>query len=739
MFYRHTHQTWAQPQRHRTARQRLWGVCLALSLLAAACASSSDDATVTATQPSEPTSTTAVEIETDGDTEADGDPETDSDTEVTAEADGDPETDSDTEVTAEADGDPETDSDTEVTAEADGDAEADADGSTATTASAVSASASTVAFEVTIDGEVVFDEDRVGGNGTFAVTSGAEALGCEGGTATEKSDAPPVVEKLWTCASGSRSGAISIEFVPPAGTWTVTGASGDFAGLGGSGDWSGMVVDDGARGVDSLTGTMSYGNETPSVESLTDVPVTPPQPATNDLVADAIAIDPATLPFISTVDTTTATSDDDDENVGCPAPQSDATVWYTFTSPVDTRITVSPAGSDFPAGISAVAGEPGLFELIECRPIAFEVAIQADTTYYFQVFDGEDPDSQGGTLVFQVDTVERPPLEDLEPFGQDFVEAVAAETPTTYGAFAFAVVDAVGNTTIGTSGGDTDGNAPTADDVFRVGSITKVLTSVAVLSLVEDGVVDLDAAASDYINRVAVPDGVTVRDLLQHTSGIFNYTDSDSFFADVFADPDRTWIPEDVVEIVSDEPTLFEPGSEFNYSNTNFILLGLLIEEVTGEAYDQVVRKRILDPLDMSSTYLAGFENGPPVFHPYEHLGTGVMDYTAVATSAWAAGAMVSSAGDLHLLFTALFNDEIVQSDLVDEMIDGEEYGLGLDLTEADQGLYGHGGGIPGYRTFVLHSPELGITAFTASTDDTVNTDFANEKMFEAFDTLGSQ
>lgn len=182
------------------------------------------------------------------------------------------------------------------------------------------------------------------------------------------------------------------------------------------------------------------------------------------------------------------------------------------------------------------------------------------------------------------------------------------------------------------------------------------------------------------------------------------------------------WTPEDVVTVVADEPTLFEPGSEFRYSNTNYAILGVLIEEVTQQSYHQVVRERILSPLELSSTYLAGYEEGQALFDPYEHEGDAEFDYTSVEFGAWSAGAMVSSAGDLHTLFAALFDNQIVSSDFVAETTDGDEYGLGMELRELGEGLFGHSGGIPGYRTFVRHSPESGVTVFLASTDPEVNT-----------------
>lgn len=474
-----------------------------------------------------------------------------------------------------------------------------------------------------------------------------------------------------------------------------------------------------------------------SAPSTTEAPALPAPP--NDLLADAIEIDPTSLPFTTTVDTTSATADADDDRAGCPAPRSDASVWYTLVSPVDMRVKVSGDGSDFPVGISAISDEDGSFELFECRPFAFEVAIAAGTPYVFQVFDGEDPASAGGTLAFTVEEVERQPTDALAPLGAEFAETVAGNVAVTDGAFMFAVVAEDGEVISGSTGTDADGQEPSPSDVFRVGSITKVFTSLAVLSLVEDGLVALDDAASDHVSRVPVPADVTVRDLLRHTSGIENYTEGDDFFPELFADPARVWTPEDTVELVGEAPPLFEPGSEFSYSNTNYTILGVLIEELTGRAYHEVVRERILDPLGLASTYLAGFEDGPGVFQPYDPESDGDDDYTSIATSAWAGGAMVSSADDLHRFFTALFDNEIVSDALVAEMLVGDDYGLGIELGEAANGLYGHSGGIPGYETFVRHSPDLGMTGFVVSTDQAADTRYGVDQLLEGFVRLAGE
>jgi D-alanyl-D-alanine carboxypeptidase len=300
------------------------------------------------------------------------------------------------------------------------------------------------------------------------------------------------------------------------------------------------------------------------------------------------------------------------------------------------------------------------------------------------------------------------------------------------GAFMVAVIDADGEVVYTGSGTDPDGNPLTPDAALRVGSITKVFTSLVTLSLVDEGLVDLDALALDYVTRVPVPDGVAVRDLLQHTSGIPEHVDRPGFLDMLHDDQRRVWSPEEAVDLIAGIEPLFAPGAEWSYSNTNYLILGVLIEEVTGRPFHEVLRARILDPLGLDSTYLPGFEDGTAPFGAYtSEFGPAEpldFDYTSIATIAWAAGSVVSSAEDLHLLFTAMFDGTLISADSLAEIVGTPsaltqaafpfEYGLGIEVWDDPEGLFGHGGGIPGYITLVLHDSDTGTTAFWVVTAD---------------------
>ncbi len=310
------------------------------------------------------------------------------------------------------------------------------------------------------------------------------------------------------------------------------------------------------------------------------------------------------------------------------------------------------------------------------------------------------------------------------------------EVPDGQGAVMLAVLGdaAATHASIGT---DPSGVEPTPSDAFRIGSITKVFTAVAALQLVDDGLIDLDSEASEYVG--AVPDGVTVGDLLGHTSGIANTHDLPNYVGTLVDDPARVWTPQETLDLVTQLPPTSEPGSSFRYSNANYVTLGLLIEAVTGEPYHEVVRTRIIEPLGLDATYLAGAEDGPEPFGAYTGVtgpvGPVDFDYTSIATAAWAAGAMVSSAEDLHELFTALFDGRIVSVSSVEQMTAGTRYGLGLELFEWTHGLVGHSGVIPGYVTFVRHDVATGRTAFSVSTGPDIDQRPAVAPLFDALGT----
>lgn len=272
------------------------------------------------------------------------------------------------------------------------------------------------------------------------------------------------------------------------------------------------------------------------------------------------------------------------------------------------------------------------------------------------------------------------------------------------------------------------------NDPIRIASITKAFTAALVLTLVDDGLIDLAASASAYVPRLSLPETVTVRHLLNQRSGLADYTQR-AIHGNTEEGNSTAWSPDELYRLIEDEKMVSEPGSRFQYTNTNYMILGLLVEEVTGLPYHEALRERILDRLSLNATYLSHYEQGDTPRDAFTgQLGGPVVpvdfDYTAIATTVWSAGGLVSNVLDVHDFFTALTQGEILSPPLLSEMITGTgvesrrdparryDYGLGVELFDAPGVVYGARGNLPGYITLVMHSPETLKTFMYVGTND---------------------
>lgn len=272
------------------------------------------------------------------------------------------------------------------------------------------------------------------------------------------------------------------------------------------------------------------------------------------------------------------------------------------------------------------------------------------------------------------------------------------------------------------------GDPVTADTPFRVASISKPFVATVILQLVDEGSIDLDEPLSTYLPDTPIGGEVPIRMLLNHRSGLRNYTDRSAFIPDVFEDRERVFTPEDILAWLEGTVT-DEPGQHFAYSNTNYILLGQLIERVTGTDLDDAVQQRISEPLGLEATRFAPVASANPdgLAAPWSSSvfqGDPVAAYDSVASSAWAAGALTSTTGELATFFDALFADKLVSSESLDEMTDAgpDGYGLGLGIFDHHSGtrFYGHDGGMPGYASFVAFDPSTGDTVVVLTNNDRV-------------------
>jgi len=269
-------------------------------------------------------------------------------------------------------------------------------------------------------------------------------------------------------------------------------------------------------------------------------------------------------------------------------------------------------------------------------------------------------------------------------------------------------------------------------DRFRIASITKTFTAASLLLLAEDGFLSLDDPIDQYVPELEIPsdDIITIRHLLNHTSGIADYLDTSYVFNILFQDQTHIFKPEELVQIaLTVSPDLLsDPGTEFYYSNTNYIILGMIIEKVTGLKYEDVIRTSLIEPLGLTNTFVPNDENIPGSYaHGYIKYAGETADATFVHPSfAWAAGCMISNAGDLGKWAKSLYGGEVLSKESMAEMlmyVDDPEntdmkYGLGV-MYDNQRNLIGHTGGIPGYVSAMYYNPENSeIKVFAANMSD---------------------
>ncbi|WP_437990289.1 serine hydrolase domain-containing protein [Sorangium sp. So ce145] len=248
-------------------------------------------------------------------------------------------------------------------------------------------------------------------------------------------------------------------------------------------------------------------------------------------------------------------------------------------------------------------------------------------------------------------------------------------------------------------------------DLFRAGSITKTFVSTLALMLRAEGRLSLDDAVSAYVGGVPRGEQISVRQILNHTSGVFDYTALDEFWTAAFDDPTRAWTPAELIALAASKPPYFEPGRGFAYSNTNYIIAGLIVEAASGEPIGELLRARVLEPAGLAHTYLDGAEEAlPGLVHGYGRSRGELVEMTSAidASAAGAAGALVSTTGDLTRFYRKVLDGTLLGPAELEEMtawVDaplGEVtgYGLGLSRRESPLGVQvGHDGGIWGFTS----------------------------------------
>jgi D-alanyl-D-alanine carboxypeptidase len=343
------------------------------------------------------------------------------------------------------------------------------------------------------------------------------------------------------------------------------------------------------------------------------------------------------------------------------------------------------------------------------------------------------PDAPGG-----------PPLRTLDPAAlQEAVDRTAArlmipgalvEVRTPQGA----VTAATGTTRRGAT------DRPDGATRVRIASITKTMTAATVVLLAQEGRLRLDDPVSAHVPGVPGGGAVTVADLLTMRSGLYGFTDDPGFAATLDADPGKVWTPQETLAIAFRHPPLFPPGTAYDYSNTNYTLLGLVVERIEGRPLGQVYRDRLLAPLGLAGTglpaatdvalpdpYSHGYLYGgsafalvdtpyPPEVQAAARAGTlpPVDDTHQNPSYAWAAGGVVSTADDLTTWIRALVGGRVFDAATQERWAASPrpadpaepaaaQYGYGIERQTLAPGAtrYFHFGEMPGYNAFAGYDP----------------------------------
>ncbi|MCC2324017.1 MULTISPECIES: serine hydrolase domain-containing protein [Bacillus cereus group] len=277
---------------------------------------------------------------------------------------------------------------------------------------------------------------------------------------------------------------------------------------------------------------------------------------------------------------------------------------------------------------------------------------------------------------------------------------------------------------------------------FRIGSVTKTFTATVVLQLAEENRLNLDDSIEKWLPGVIQGNGyddkqITIRQVLNHTSGIAEYTRSKSFN---LMDTKKSYRAEELVKMGISMPPDFAPGKSWSYSNTGYVLLGILIETVTGNSYAEEIENRIIEPLELSNTFLPGNSSViPGTKHARGYIqldgASEPKDVTYYNPSMGSsAGDMISTADDLNKFFSYLLGGKLIKEQQLKQMLTtvptGEaalgRYGLGIYETKLPNGvsIWGHGGSIPGFVTFAggtlggKHTLAVNLNSLNADSPD---------------------
>lgn len=297
------------------------------------------------------------------------------------------------------------------------------------------------------------------------------------------------------------------------------------------------------------------------------------------------------------------------------------------------------------------------------------------------------------------------------------------------------IVFADGSTWTGVSGlaDVAKGRPVTPETAFSLASISKTFVATLILELAGEGKLNLDASARTYLPTIRIDPGVTVRQLLDHTSGLHDFFQNRKIDAALLGDRSATWDATRALGFVG--KPYFKPGAGWHYSNTNYLVLGLLAERVAGVSLASQLRTRFFGPLDLSDTFYQAVERARgPVAHGYRFTGSkatlppidvaersGIMPFRSVVTAAGGAGSVAATSRDVAAWARALYGGEVLDAEGLATMLGDVgatagyhppiPYGLGVQAPLVNgYRTYGHSGRLLGFQSVVRYLPDQRLT-----------------------------
>lgn len=346
------------------------------------------------------------------------------------------------------------------------------------------------------------------------------------------------------------------------------------------------------------------------------------------------------------------------------------------------------------------------------------------------------PSASGPSSSPAANTPAPTPLPTNIDFRRATLSAALDRLRATYGipGISAAMTFADGSTWVGTTGlSVVASHRPvTTRTAFAAGSISKTFTAALVMALVEDGRLALDSPVKTYLPRLVINRAITVRELLDHTSGLNDFFSHPAIDKALLAHRARVWTAADSLRYVG--KPYFKPGTGWHYSNTNYLVLGMLAEAVGGTPLAEQLRQRFFDPLGLDHTFYQAVEHPRgPLAHGYRFSGPGpklngidvsdgtaVVPFSSVVTAAGGAGSIATTASDLATWARALYGGGVLLPATVATMVDDAAvttalkssvpYGLGVQVVTIDgRPTLGHSGRLLGFRAVMRWLPDQGI------------------------------